>query len=588
MNLEELNATATSERLARTKKRHHLYVCVGTACQALNSEQIAKALQAELKQRGQAADAEVKCVGCPGLCSLGPLVEIESQVNGQAAAAEAKDDRRRSILYQFVKPEDAGEIVAHLDGEPVKRLETPLDQPFFTRQTKIVLEHCGKIDPERIEDYIAVGGYQALLKVLTEMTPQQVIDEITRSGLRGRGGAGFPTGLKWGTVAKSDPNAYPTHVPEGIQSRKFVICNGDEGDPGAFMDRSVMEGDPHRILEGMAIAAYAVGANQGFIYVRAEYPLAVKRLRTAIRQAQRAGLLGSGIGGTAFSFNVDIRLGAGAFVCGEETALIASIEGGRGVPRPRPPFPAESGLWGCPTLINNVETLANVPPIIMKGADWFAGIGTEKSKGTKVFALTGQVKNTGLIEVPMGISLREIVFDIGGGISGGRQFKAVQTGGPSGGCIPAQFLDMPVDYESLAKVGSIMGSGGMIVMDDSTDMVEVARFFMEFCMDESCGKCIPCRAGTVQMHRILTRIQEGRATRRDLHILEELCDMVKHTSLCGLGQSAPNPVISTLRYFREEYERKVNGEQKPEVRIQKPESRSQKPEARSQKPAIRS
>ena len=557
MNLEELNATAASERLAQAKKRHHIRVCVGTACQALNSERLAKELQAELRRRGQNGDVEVKCVGCPGLCSLGPLVEIESQVNGQAAIAGTEGGQRKSILYQFVKPEDAGEIVAHLGGEPIKRLETPLDQPFFTRQTKIVLEHCGKIDPERIEDYIAVGGYQALMKVLTEMTPQQVIDEITRSGLRGRGGAGFPTGLKWGTVAKADPNAYPTSVPVGIQSRKFVICNGDEGDPGAFMDRSVMEGDPHRILEGMAIAAYAVGANHGFIYVRAEYPLAVKRLRTAIRQAQRAGLLGNNIGGTAFSFNVDIRLGAGAFVCGEETALMASIEGGRGVPRPRPPFPAECGLWGCPTLINNVETLANVPPIIMKGADWFASIGTEKSKGTKVFALTGQVARTGLIEVPMGITLREIVFDIGGGIPGGRQFKAVQTGGPSGGCIPAQFLDMPVDYESLAKVGSIMGSGGMIVMDDSTDMVEVARFFMEFCMDESCGKCIPCRAGTVQMHRILTKIQEGKATRRDIQILEELCDLVKHTSLCGLGQSAPNPVISTLRYFRDEYEKKL-------------------------------
>jgi bidirectional [NiFe] hydrogenase diaphorase subunit len=326
------------------------------------------------------------------------------------------------------------------------------------------------------------------------------------------------------------------------------------------MDRSVMEGDPHRVLEGMAIAGYAVGANYGFIYVRAEYPLAVKRLRTAIRQAQRAGLLGSNIGGTPFSFNVEIRLGAGAFVCGEETALIASIEGGRGLPRPRPPFPAEFGLWGCPTLINNVETLANVPPIILKGADWFASIGTEKSKGTKVFALTGQVKHTGLIEVPMGITLREIVFDIGGGMPEGKSFKAVQTGGPSGGCIPAEFLDMPVDYESLAKVGSIMGSGGMIVMDDSTDMVEVARFFMEFCMDESCGKCIPCRAGTVQIHRLLTKIQQGQATERDLQTLEELCDLVKHTSLCGLGQSAPNPVISTLKYFREEYLAKIKRE----------------------------
>jgi bidirectional [NiFe] hydrogenase diaphorase subunit len=573
MNLEELNKVATNERLAREEVSHHIYVCVGTACQALNSERVASALEATLRnvavgEPGESlhGKADIKCVGCPGLCSLGPLVQIESKAERPSGAVRpygAEPDRENernnqtSVLYQFVKPEDVSEIIAHLETEPVKRLETPLDQPFFTRQTKIVLENCGRLDPERIEDYIAAGGYQALLTALTEMTPQQVIDEITRSGLRGRGGAGFPTGLKWGTVAKADPARYATRIPEGIHSRKFVICNGDEGDPGAFMDRSVMEGDPHRILEGMAIAAYAVGANHGFIYVRAEYPLAVKRLRTAIRHAQRAGLLGNNIGGTSFSFNVEIRLGAGAFVCGEETALMASIEGGRGTPRPRPPFPAESGLWGCPTLINNVETFANVAPIIQKGADWFAGIGTEKSKGTKVFALTGRVKNTGLIEVPMGISLREIVFDIGGGIPDDKDFKAVQTGGPSGGCIPAEFLDMPVDYESLTKLGSIMGSGGMIVMDDSTDMVEVARFFMEFCMEESCGKCVPCRAGTAQMHHILTKMQEGKATQRDLKLLEELCDMVKNTSLCGLGQSAPNPVVSTLRYFREEYEKKV-------------------------------
>jgi bidirectional [NiFe] hydrogenase diaphorase subunit len=571
MNLDELNKVAANERLAREKVRRHIRVCTGTACQALNSEQVASSLETEVKQKALQGDVDVKCVGCPGLCALGPLVEIETQEQRN----KTQDDRRKttddghrppiishssSILYQFVKPEDAPDIVASLEGEPVKRLEIPLDQPFFTRQTKIVLANCGKLDPERIEDYIAVGGYQAMVKALTEMTPQQVIEEITKSGLRGRGGAGFPTGLKWATVAKADPplTALSDSPFRGLGgNRKFVICNGDEGDPGAFMDRSVMEGDPHRILEGMVIAAYAVGANHGFVYVRAEYPMAVKRLRTAIRHAQRAGLLGSNIGGTSFSFNVDIRLGAGAFVCGEETALIASIEGGRGTPRPRPPFPAESGLWGCPTLINNVETFANVAPIIEKGADWFASIGAEKSKGTKVFALTGQVKNTGLIEVPMGISLREIVFDIGGGVPEGRTFKAVQTGGPSGGCIPAQYLDMPVDYESLTKLGSIMGSGGMIVMDDSTDMVEVARFFMEFCMEESCGKCIPCRAGTAQMYHLLTKLQEGKATQRDLKLLEELCDMVKSTSLCGLGQSAPNPVISTLRYFRDEYEKKV-------------------------------
>jgi bidirectional [NiFe] hydrogenase diaphorase subunit len=558
MNLEELNSIVANEQAAHERIAHHIRVCTGTACEALNSQHIAKALDVAIRQQGLTGQAQVKCVGCPGLCSLGPLVEIESKQGQQPmtdGAQPAPAARPSSVLYQFVKPDDAPEIIAGILGEPVQRLEAPLDQPFFTRQTKIVLENCGQVDPERIEDYYARGGYQALLKAVTEMTPQQVIDEITRSGLRGRGGAGFPTGLKWATVAKTPLPASPTGGEWG--GRRFVICNGDEGDPGAFMDRSVMEGDPHRVLEGMAIAAYAVGASQGFVYVRAEYPLAVKRLRTAIRHAQRAGLLGNAIGGTAFAFDVDIRLGAGAFVCGEETALIASIEGGRGTPRPRPPFPAEVGLWGCPTLINNVETLANVSPIISKGAAWFAGIGTEKSKGTKVFALTGQVKNTGLIEVPMGIPLRDIVFDIGGGVPEGHTFKAVQTGGPSGGCIPAHYLDMPVDYESLGKVGSIMGSGGMIVMDDSTDMVEVARFFMEFCMEESCGKCIPCRAGTAQMHHILTKVQEGRATRADLQILEGLCDMVRHTSLCGLGQSAPNPVISTLKYFREEYDAKA-------------------------------
>jgi bidirectional [NiFe] hydrogenase diaphorase subunit len=373
------------------------------------------------------------------------------------------------------------------------------------------------------------------------MTPAQVIEEVVHSGLRGRGGAGFPTGLKWTTVAKT------------AGDRRFVICNADEGDPGAFMDRSVLESDPHRVLEGMAIAAYAVGATQGYIYIRAEYPLAVKRLRGAIRQAERQRLLGNNIAETTFAFHVEVRLGAGAFVCGEETALIASIEGKRGLPRPRPPYPAQEGLWGCPTLINNVETFANIPPLIRNGGEWFAGIGTDKSKGTKVFALAGRVNNTGLIEVPMGITLREIVFDIGGGVPEGRRFKAVQTGGPSGGCIPEQFLAMPVDYESLVQVGSIMGSGGMIVMDETSCMVDVARYFMEFCMTESCGKCIPCRVGTVHMYDLLTKIAEGTASDADLRLLEELCGLVRDTSLCGLGQTAPNPVVSTLRYFRDEY-----------------------------------
>ena len=374
------------------------------------------------------------------------------------------------------------------------------------------------------------------------MKPADVIDQVIRSGLRGRGGGGYPTGLKWSTVAKASG------------TRKFVICNGDEGDPGAFMDRSVLESDPHRVIEGMAIAGYAIGAHKGYVYVRAEYPLAVKRLKEAIKQAEKAGVLGQNLFGSDFGFTVEIRLGAGAFVCGEETALIASIEGKRGTPRPRPPYPAEYGLWGCPTLINNVETFANIPPILRNGGAWFAGIGTEKSKGTKVFALAGRIANTGLIEVPMGISLREIIFDIGGGIPEGRKFKAVQTGGPSGGCIPEQFLDMPVDYESLAKVGSIMGSGGMIVMDETSCMVDVAKYFMEFCRSESCGKCVPCRAGTVQMHELLCKITDGSATPDDLALLEDLCDMVKNASLCGLGQTAPNPVLSTLRYFRSEYE----------------------------------
>ena len=392
------------------------------------------------------------------------------------------------------------------------------------------------------EAALAAGGYEGLLQAVGSMRPAEVVEQIARSGLRGRGGAGFPTGLKWGTVAKANG---------GIQ--KYVICNADEGDPGAFMDRSVLESDPHRVLEGMAIAGYAVGANQGYIYVRAEYPLAVKRLKTAIRQAAQMGVIGSHLFGTTFDFNIEIRLGAGAFVCGEETALIASIEGKRGQPRPRPPYPAEVGLWGCPTLINNVETFSNVAPIIRKGSGWFAGIGTGKSKGTKVFALAGRVNHTGLIEVPMGITLREIIFEIGGGIPDGKKFKAVQTGGPSGGCLPEQFLDMGVDYESLAQAGSIMGSGGMIVMDETSCMVDVAKFFMEFCMSESCGKCVPCRVGTKQMYDILSKITDGAGTEADLAMLEDLCDMVRHTSLCGLGMTAPNPVLSTLRYFRNEY-----------------------------------
>jgi bidirectional [NiFe] hydrogenase diaphorase subunit len=465
-----------------------------------------------------------------GLCSEGPLVSTN-----------------RGVLYQKVTESDAGLILDSLDAYPVERLICRTDVPFFERQKKIVLENSGNIDPERIEDYIAAAGYTALMQVLTEMTPAQVIEEVSKSGLRGRGGAGYPTGLKWSTVAKA------------VGGRKYLICNADEGDPGAFMDRSVLESDPHRVLEGMLIGAYAVGASEGFIYVRAEYPLAIKRLKIAIRQSERLGILGTNICGTRFSFRIDLRLGAGAFVCGEETALIASVEGKRGTPRPRPPYPAQEGLFGEPTLINNVETYANIPPIIRNGGAWYAKIGTEKSKGTKVFALAGRIANTGLVEVPMGITLREIVYDIGGGIPEGKKYKAVQTGGPSGGCLPEEFLDMPVDYENLSKAGSIMGSGGMIVMDESSCMVDVAKYFMDFCMSESCGKCVPCRVGTYQMNRILEAITRHEASPREIDQLQELAELLKSASLCGLGQSAPNPVISTMRYFGEEYKAHVEG-----------------------------
>jgi len=481
---------------------------------------------------------EVRGVGCMKLCCQGPLVQVDSQEPGATVQIQGHS---QGPLYQKVTPEDAASLVSTLKGGKTSLQQGDPNHPFFTEQLSIVLANSGYVDPERIESYVAAEGYSALHDVLREMTPKEVIEAIIKSGLRGRGGAGYPTGLKWATVAKT------------ASQQKYVICNADEGDPGAFMDRSVLESDPHSVLEGMAIAAYAVGANQGFIYVRAEYPLAIARLQTAIKQAKQYGLLGSGIFESPFSFSIDLRIGAGAFVCGEETALMASVEGKRGTPRPRPPFPAESGLYNCPTLINNVETFANIAAIIRKGADWFASIGTEKSKGTKVFALAGKISNTGLIEVPMGTTLRKIVEQMGGGAPDGGKIKAVQTGGPSGGCIPADALDTPVDYDSLTKLGSIMGSGGMIVMDDSTQMVDVARFFMEFCMDESCGKCIPCRTGTVQMHHLLTKILDHKATARDLQRLEELCDMVRNTSLCGLGQTAPNPVLSTLRFFRKEY-----------------------------------
>ncbi len=527
MEIAELSALAAKE--SQTRKPAQLRVCTAASCVSSGAQGVQKGLQDAVASANLADRVEVNAVGCMRLCCEGPLVQVHPA----------------RVLYERVKSEDAPSIVAALNGGTATARRGDLDRPFFTRQTSIVLANSGIVEPERVESYIALDGYAALAKVLREMNRAEVVEAITKSGLRGRGGAGYPTGVKWGLVSKAPGD------------RKFVVCNADEGDPGAFMDRSVLESDPHAILEGMAIAGYAVGASQGYIYVRGEYPLAIHRLQTAIRQAKRLGLLGSQVFETPFDFRVDLRIGAGAFVCGEETALIASIEGQRGTPSPRPPYPAVEGLWDSPTLINNVETFANIPAIIRKGADWFAAIGTPKSKGTKVFALAGKVKNTGLVEVPMGMTLRQLVEEIGGGAPDGRTIKAVQTGGPSGGCIPASLLDTPVDYESLQQLGSIMGSGGMIVMDETTSMVDMAKFFMEFCMDESCGKCVPCRAGTVQMVRLLGRIAEGQATAQDVGTLEALCDMVKHTSLCGLGQSAPNPVLSTLRYFREEYETKL-------------------------------
>ena len=533
MTLDELEEIAENEKEEQKKIKHRLNVSVAAGCLSLHSDQVLKGLQNIVQERGLEGTCKVKGVGCMGLCAEGPLLRSEPQ----------------HTYYRKVpanRPEVLNAIVDNLDGQPIPEFALSPDIPFFAEQKKIVLEHCGEIDPERIEDYIGVDGYQALLHCVADRSRDDVVQEIIKSGLRGRGGGGYPTGLKWSMVAKAPGE------------QKYVICNADEGDPGAFMDRSVLESDPHRVLEGMAIAAYAVGADKGYIYCRAEYPRAVKRLKIAIRQAEKMGLLGKRIGESDFNFELEVRLGAGAFVCGEETALIASVEGKRGVPRPRPPFPAYSGLNHCATLLNNVETFANIAPILRKGGDWYASIGTEKSKGTKVFALVGDVNNTGLIEVPMGIKLRDLVFKLGGGIPGDRKFKAVQTGGPSGGCIPEQFLDMNVDYESLMAAGSIMGSGGMIIMDDSACMVDVAKFFMDFTRDESCGKCIPCRVGTTQLYGLLERISEGQGRMEDLDTLERLGVMVKRTALCGLGQTAPNPVSSTIKYFREEYLQHIN------------------------------
>lgn len=533
MNRTELQALAHREQERQQSYRCRVLCCGSTPCLSSGATEVQTAFSDALAELEINGEVKIIATGCMGPCSRGPVVTI--QIPDQ-----------EDVIYERVTPEMAHEIVAnHITAKsPQPSTEHILanDSPFFTKQLKVVLSNSGLIDPERLEDYVARGGYTGLGHALREMSPEETCTEITRSGLRGRGGAGYPTGLKWDLVRKAPGD------------KKYVIANGDEGDPGAYMDRTLMESDPHRILEGMAIAGYAVGADQGFIYVRGEYPIAAKRLEKAIRTAERRGLLGSRVMESNFSFRIDLRIGAGAFVCGEETALMASIMGRRGQPVPRPPYPAQSGLWGCPTLINNVETLGSIAPIIDQGADWFANIGTKKSKGTKIFALAGEVQTTGLIEVPMGITLREIVVDIGEGVTEGRAFKAAQTGGPSGGCIPASHLDTPVDYESLQALGSIMGSGGLIVMDDHNCMVDVAKFFIEFCVDESCGKCPPCRVGTVELYRMLDRITNGSATIGDLEIMEELCVMMQDTNLCGLGQSAPNPLLSTLRYFREEYE----------------------------------
>lgn len=520
MNLAELDALATRERVAR--KPVAIRCCTASNCLAKGSRAVADALRRTAADTGERV--EVCEVGCLRLCSEGPLVAVEPA----------------HALYERVTANDASGVVAAAAGGPESPRRGDWDRPFFRVQSSVVLENCGVIEPERIESALAAGAYRSLYRALHEMTPAEVVAAVTASGLRGRGGAGYPTGLKWSQVAR---------MPAGS---KYVVCNADEGDPGAFMNRAVLESDPHRVLEGMAIAAYAVGADQAFVYVRGEYPLATRRLEIAIQQARQLGLLGSQVFGSAFDLRIDIRVGAGAYVCGEETALIASIEGGRGTPHPRPPYPAEAGLWDRPTLINNVETFANVPAILRDGPERLAVIGTDKSKGTKVFALSGDVPHSGIVEVAMGTPLRTIVE-----ACGATAVKAVQTGGPAGGCVPADRLDTPVEYESMAALGSILGSGGMVVLGPATDMVDLARYFMQFCMEESCGKCVPCRAGTVQLHRLLERLRDGDATADDLARLESLCDVVKHTSLCGLGQSAPNPVLSTLRFFRNEFTRRL-------------------------------
>ena len=528
--------------------RSHVLVCGGTGCTSSGSQQIMEALRAEIEKAGLQDEVSVVQTGCHGLCALGPIMIVYPDAS----------------FYSMVKVEDIPEIVSEhlLKGRVVTRLlyqetvtqtgvKALVDTDFYKKQHRIALRNCGIINPEVIEEYIGTGGYAALGKVLTEMTPDDVIKCLIDSGLRGRGGGGFPTGLKWKLAKQNEAD------------QKYVCCNADEGDPGAFMDRSVLEGDPHAVLEAMAIAGYAIGANQGYIYVRAEYPIAVDRLKIAISQAREMELLGKDIFGTGFDFDIDLRLGAGAFVCGEETALMHSIEGNRGEPKPRPPFPAQKGLFGKPTILNNVETYANIPQIILNGPEWFASMGTEKSKGTKVFALGGKIHNTGLVEIPMGTTLREVIEEIGGGIPNGKKFKAAQTGGPSGGCIPYEHFDIPIDYDNLIAIGTMKRSGGLILMDEDDCMEDIAKFFLEFTVEESCGKCTPCRVGTKRLLEMLTKITKGQATMEDLDKLEELCYYIKENSACALGQTAPNPVLSTLRYFRSEYEANVRDKRCP-------------------------
>jgi NADH:ubiquinone oxidoreductase subunit F (NADH-binding)/(2Fe-2S) ferredoxin len=547
MNRQDLKSLIEQEKNKELSANPKIKVCIccGASCISSGADALLKKMNEEIKARGLEDTVSVIATGCMGPCNQGPLLKVlpDNTIYQKVDCSNIE----RIVQSQLIDKKPIEDLLLFSDSRPQPFVDASED-PFFKKQLKIALKDCGDICPEKIEDYLVKDGYKALDKALFEMTPEEVIGEIKHSRMRGRGGAGYPTGLKWETVYKY------------VSPQKYVICNGDEGDPGAFMDRSVLEGNPHRVLEGMAIAAYAVGANKGYAYIRGEYPLAIKRFELAIKQAKKTGLLGNNILGTGFSFDIEVRVGAGAFVCGEETALIASVEGKRGTPKPRPPFPAESGLWGKPTLINNVETLAGIAPIINKGGEWYSEIGTPKSAGTKVFALAGKINYAGLIEVPMGTSLREIIYEIGGGIQAGEAFKAAQTGGPSGGCIPAAHLDVKMDYESLISLGSIMGSGGLIVMDKSSDMVDVAKYFMEFSVDESCGKCVPCRVGTKMMYDMLQKICDNKGSHIDLERLEELAMYVKETSLCGLGASAPNPLLSTLRHFREEYESRIEKE----------------------------